>query len=45
MKKLRYRILERFIDIFKKAVLVEMDAMRARLGLFEVALSHGRRLR
>ena len=37
-------MLERFIEIFKKAVLVEMDAMRDRLGPFEVALSRGRLL-
>lgn len=37
-------MLERFIDIFKRAILVEMDAMRDRLGPFEVVLSRGRLL-
>ena len=35
-------MIERFIEIFKKAVLVEMEAMKDRLGPFEVPLLRGR---
>ena len=34
-------MLSRFIDTFKKAITVEMDAMRSRMGPFEVPLSQG----
>jgi hypothetical protein len=37
-------LLERFIRTFQKAITAEMEAMRQRLGPFEVPLSHGRKL-
>jgi hypothetical protein len=37
-------MLTRFIDSFKKAVSMEMDAMRARMGPFEVPLDQGGQL-
>ncbi len=37
-------MLTRFIDSFKKAVSMEMDAMRARMGPFEVPLGQGGQL-
>ncbi|MCP4750671.1 MAG: AAA family ATPase [Proteobacteria bacterium] len=37
-------LVQRFIDSFKKAIRTEMDAMRKRLGPFEVPLSKGNRL-
>jgi hypothetical protein len=37
-------MLSRFIDTFKKAVTVEMDAMRSRMGPFEIPLAQGKTL-
>ena len=37
-------LLERFIRTFQKAITAEMEAMRGRLGPFEVPLGHGRKL-
>jgi len=37
-------MLTQFVDSFKKAVSMEMDAMRARMGPFEVPLGTGRQL-
>lgn len=37
-------LLKRFIHSFKKAISAEMEAMRQRLGPFEVPLGHGRSL-
>jgi hypothetical protein len=37
-------LLDRFIRSFQKAISVEMEAMRQRLGSFEVPLGHGRSL-
>ena len=34
-------MLEQFVNSFKKAVSMEMDAMRARMGPFEVPLGGG----
>lgn len=37
-------LLERFISTFQKAIRAEMEAMRQRLGPFEVPLTQGRSL-
>jgi hypothetical protein len=37
-------MLSRFIDTFKKAITVEMDAMRSRMGPFEIPLAQGKTL-
>ena len=38
----RMQLLERFINSFRKAILAEMQALRERLGSFEVPVSNGR---
>jgi len=44
MESEQSELVAQFVATFSRAIALEMDAMRARLGPFEVALNQGRRL-